>query len=174
MIAMTVQQPYAWAIAAGYKPVENRSKCVWPIGEPIALHAGARWSRRGAYADNVVRSWISWHLSEDETDADLDKLTAHGVLVGLNRHAPAFHTKAVLAVVTIAEVHADAGCCRPWGESLYTENRGRIRTDVVHLSLVDVHHLGVPVPCPGQLGPWALPSDVETAVRDQLKEAHRG
>jgi hypothetical protein len=46
--ALTVQQPFAWAIAEGHKLLENRSWCPVPgdsfkLGERIAIHAGASW-----------------------------------------------------------------------------------------------------------------------------------
>jgi hypothetical protein len=39
MKALTIQQPWAWAIAAGHKTVENRT---WPTSYrgPLAIHAG--------------------------------------------------------------------------------------------------------------------------------------
>lgn len=42
MLALTVKQPWAWATAAGIKPVENRAWRPSPkvIGQRIAIHAG--------------------------------------------------------------------------------------------------------------------------------------
>lgn len=41
MKALSIQQPYAWAIAAGFKPVENRT---WKTGfrGPCLIHAGQK------------------------------------------------------------------------------------------------------------------------------------
>ena len=44
MRALTIQQPWAWAVAAGYKRIENRTWSPVPgafrLGERIAIHAG--------------------------------------------------------------------------------------------------------------------------------------
>lgn len=45
MRALTIKQPWAWAIAMGYKAVENRSWApsakVLAVGDRFAIHAGA-------------------------------------------------------------------------------------------------------------------------------------
>lgn len=47
MRAITVQQPWAWAIFNG-KGVENRTRNIaGKYRGPLAIHAGARWSDRG-------------------------------------------------------------------------------------------------------------------------------
>lgn len=47
MKALTVQQPWAWAILDGRKRVENRSRCCNYRG-PLILHAGKSRIRLGA------------------------------------------------------------------------------------------------------------------------------
>lgn len=171
MHAMTVQQPWATAIASGWKPIENRSACPWPVGQTIAIHAGGRWSNRGAHDERVVRALLTGRgVPEDEPD--LDYMVARLVANGLPRQdGAAFPRGAVLGTVTLTGSHRDDRCCRPWGESLYAEGGGRIRTEVVHLQLADAIALPHPVPCPGQLGAWRLPADCYRAVRDQIQEA---
>lgn len=46
MRALTIRQPWAWAICLGHKRVENRT---WraPVGERIAIHSG-RWDGEAA------------------------------------------------------------------------------------------------------------------------------
>lgn len=52
MLALTIHQPWAWAICARFKPVENRSwapsptRC--PPGTFIAIHASLTWDAEGA------------------------------------------------------------------------------------------------------------------------------
>jgi len=41
MKALSIRQPWAWLIAHGYKPVENRSWCTSYRG-PLYIHAGLR------------------------------------------------------------------------------------------------------------------------------------
>lgn len=47
MKALTVQQPWAWAIIHGGKTIENRTT-LWKYRGPLAIHAGKRFSNRGA------------------------------------------------------------------------------------------------------------------------------
>lgn len=42
MKALTVRQPWAWAIARGHKTIENRSWTTTYRG-PLAIHAAAKW-----------------------------------------------------------------------------------------------------------------------------------
>jgi hypothetical protein len=48
MKAITICQPWAWAIAAGHKIIENRPRA-WHHRGPIAIHAGLskKWMREG-------------------------------------------------------------------------------------------------------------------------------
>jgi hypothetical protein len=46
MMALTVRQPWAWAIVAGYKDVENRSRRTNFRG-PLLIHAGAELDPAG-------------------------------------------------------------------------------------------------------------------------------
>jgi hypothetical protein len=157
--AITVQQPWAWAIVYGYKPVENRTQMVKYRG-PLAIHAGARWSQRGAEFEPLQRAYAEWlgfthwdgpyggHLilpidpAEDERDREL------------------FPFGAVIGVVDLVDCHPEAGCCAPWGEHVSdpaTAHRlahhGRI-AHLVHLVLEDPRPLGEPVPMQGHQGLW--------------------
>lgn len=46
MKALTIQQPWAWAIAEGIKQVENRVWSTSHRGE-LAIHAGKKWDEAG-------------------------------------------------------------------------------------------------------------------------------
>ena len=73
MKAITVKQPWAWAIAHGGKPVENRGnnlRCVKP-GEVFAIHAGKGWdSGAGQQIANIT----------DEEFAYTDEKKATGII----------------------------------------------------------------------------------------------
>lgn len=44
MKALTIWQPWAWAIAEGYKPIENRGwRPHWMLGKRFAIHAGMKY-----------------------------------------------------------------------------------------------------------------------------------
>lgn len=140
--AITVKQPWTWAIAHGGKTIENRSRGTSYRG-PLLIHAGKGWSSRGEY-DPRVRD--AWRLAHPDLNGELGYVEH---LLG-----------AVVAVAELVDSHPDAGCCRPWGESSYTEAGGRTHTDVHHLVLEDVVALPQPVPCRGALGLWRPPPDV--------------
>ncbi|MGJ6127385.1 hypothetical protein QN239_32925 [Mycolicibacterium sp. Y3] len=133
--AITIQQPWAWAIVAAGKNVENRSQA-WSFRGPLLIHAGARWSQRG-------------------DESPLIHQAAHGRSL-----AGALDMSAVIGTAVLVDCHLDAGCCKPWGESSYVEHGGRQRRRVVHLVLEDRTPLAEPIPIPGALGLWIPPVDV--------------
>ncbi|OZF33174.1 hypothetical protein CH296_11095 [Rhodococcus sp. 14-2496-1d] len=139
MKALTVQQPWAWAIMHGGKTIENRTQN-WNYRGPLAIHAGNRFSKRGADSDLVHNAWHS-HGSYKYTPGDRD----------------AFVYGAILGVVDLVDVHPEAGCCKPWGESSYVEHGGRERKQIVHLVLENPRPLAEPYPCSGALGLWTPP-----------------
>ena len=142
MKAITVRQPWAWAIAAGEKLVENRSRGTTYRG-PLAIHAGKAWSTRGANDSRVV---LPWATAFGHRLVDVDRVDPDGLERG--------H---VIAVAQLVDSHPDAECCRPWGESTYAEGSGRVVTTVHHLVLEDVVSLIWPVEVPGALGLWTVP-----------------
>lgn len=161
--AITVQQPWATMIALGHKLVENRARDVWRAGELLAIHAGGRWSARGARDERVARALLGGN-------GDPEPAVARLVRAGIPRRPDAFPAGAVIATALHLGSHPDDGCCRPWGESLYPEGGGRIKTGIVHVRLGDVRALPRPVPCPGSLGRWLLPPDADAEVRALWKE----
>ncbi|OCB56154.1 hypothetical protein A5722_14760 [Mycobacterium vulneris] len=141
MKALTVQQPWAWAIFHG-KLIENRTQ-LWSYRGPLAIHAGARWSDRGAESPLVADAWrqAGGPLFED------------------------MHMGAILGVVDLVDCHPDAGCCQPWGESAYVEHGGRERRRITHLVLENPRPLPEPIPCKGALGLWTPPADIVAALK---------
>lgn len=146
--ALTIHQPYAWAIAAGLKPVENRTWMTYHQG-PIAIHAGVGAGPKWQFQNAV------------EHVADLTGRTVQDVIKACQVRG------AVVAVATLTEVCSEAryrawsvrdACeCGPWsvGRSL-------------HFRLADVRALPEPVPVKGSQQFWDLPDDVDAAVRAQL------
>lgn len=136
MKALTVQQPWAWAIFHG-KTIENRTQ-QWSYRGPLAIHAGQRFSERGGESPLVIEAWER----------------AGGPLLHDLHHG------AILGVVDLVDVHPSAGCCAPWGESSYVEHGGRERRQIVHLVLENPRLLAEPIPCKGALGLWTPPADI--------------
>src|SRR5690606_28490894 len=87
MKALTVRQPWAWAIANGYKTVENRTWNTTHRGQ-VAIHAAARWDR-------------------ETTTARVFELTGAYVLKT--------DVSAIVAVVDVVGVCTAQDCgCGPW------------------------------------------------------------
>jgi hypothetical protein len=131
MKAITVQQPWAWAIVSGTKNVENRTNFgTWrpAQGTTIAIHAGMRWSDGGA-------ARIPWHPDQQATA---------GAIVGT----------AYVHEVHYADGDCDPEVCAEWGENAYREHAGRDRTDIVHLVLEHRRALREVIPWRGALGLW--------------------
>jgi hypothetical protein len=125
---LTVQQPWAWAIAAGHKDIENRSWGTDYRG-PLAIHAGKSWDRPGM---QVCRSVLE----------EL-KVVEPGGQVG-DRHLLA--AGAIVAVVDLVGVCDDGRCrCSVWGG-----------IGQKHWQLKNPRALAEPVPASGRLGLWDI------------------
>lgn len=150
MKAITVRQPWAWAIAAGAKTIENRTRGTSYRGH-LAIHAATRWSGRGAdnYLIRLEHGRRMFH-----TD----------IYVVPMPHPDLFPLGAVIAIAQLVDSHPDTGCCRPWGESTYEEAGGRTRTTLHHLVLDDICPLPMPLPARGALGLWTPDHDLALAL----------
>lgn len=138
MRALTVQQPWAWAIIHGGKDIENRTQA-WSYRGPLAIHAGGRISERG--------------------------MTSHLVGHSLGQHSEVVLRRgAILGVVDLVDVHQAmhlTECCEsPWAESSYAEHGGRNRSEIVHMILENPRPLDEPIPCAGRLGLWTPSAEV--------------
>jgi hypothetical protein len=153
--ALTVQQPWAWAIVHGGKDVENRTQA-WGYRGPLAIHAGQRWSHRGG-ASPLVRSAFGL----DPRSMWPPEHFPLGAIIGVVDLVDA-HTAQVAAVDHVFERDVlDVVCCHSeWAEASYDEHGGSTRRDVVHLVLANPRPLDVPVPCTGRLGLWTPDADV--------------
>ncbi|SCX34511.1 hypothetical protein [Mycolicibacterium fluoranthenivorans] len=146
MKALTVQQPWAWAIFHG-KDIENRTQ-QWSYRGPLAIHAGNRWSDRGGDSELVNAAWKRDAIGA-ATAAEYSQVSRRWTARG-----------AIIGVVDLIDVHPDVNCCAPWGERAYVEHGGRERRRIVHLVLENARPLAEPIPCPGALGLWTPPADI--------------
>lgn len=148
MKAITVMQPWAWAVMAGGKIVENRRQR-WSYRGPLAIHAGKAWSQRGGsnllvreafrafdggYSGPGLPEWLFAAAAQEGNLAG-----ARGVLLG---------------VVDLVDVHISDGCCAPWGEDATSSG-----APICHLVLDRPRLLAQPVPCRGAQGLWSTPED---------------
>lgn len=166
-----MQQPWAWAIVAGGKTVENRTQ-LWTYRGPLLIHAGQRWSDRGGRSPLIGGARLDWLRDHGWTpsagrSAVLEEYTRRGV----PRSTELFPTGVILGAVDLVDVHpAEAGCCdSPWAEQSYAEHGGKTRRDVVHLVLENPVELLDPIPYAGRLGLWTPDPDVEAAVPSRAR-----
>lgn len=125
---LTIQQPWAWAIAAGHKDIENRTWATDYRG-PLAIHSSKTWDRDGMQSCRSVL--------EDKG------VVKEGEQVG-ERHLLA--TGAVLAVVELVDICPGRLCrCNAWAA-----------IGCKHWKLRDARPLAEPVPATGRLGLWDI------------------
>ncbi|OBG21559.1 hypothetical protein A5768_25990 [Mycolicibacterium fortuitum] len=136
MKALTVQQPWAWAIIHGGKSIENRTQ-LWSYRGVLAIHAGQRWSERGDRSPLIEEA-----------------------AKGRSLYPSAFTMGAIIGLVDLVDCHENAGCHKPWGESSYVEHGGHERRRITHLVLENPRALDEPIACKGALGLWTPPPDV--------------
>jgi hypothetical protein len=171
MKAVTVYQPYAWAVGRAAvsptgKPIENRP---WPTRHRglIAIHAGQKWDRDGATNHRVKAEW-SEHI-RSVTDR-----RAAGA--GIEPGGPEFVAGAIIAVANLAAVHHSSSCVRtnPLAEfhldGPYTCSPWAVggAGGMYHWELVNVRLLDEPVPCGGKQKLWDVPDDAWARVLAQL------
>lgn len=146
MRAISVRQPWAWAILHG-KPVENRGK-PWPLGE-YALHA----SKLPAPAkDGTVPYTFMEQVWEARSMARRTGLDWTGILTYESLYATSGAIIGVIEVVDCVTSHSSPFFCGPIG-----------------LVLANVRPLAKPIPCKGALGAWAVPPEIERQVREQVR-----
>lgn len=165
MRALTVRQPWAWAIVHGTKRVENRTQR-WAYRGPLAIHAGLAWDEDGADSDLVAADYLTetgGHLDQYGHVPDYDPRLVRGAITGL---------------VDLVDVHYDQGCCDPWGMHGHApaggyeapvENRGGwTGRRVTHLVLRDPRPLDDPIPYSGALGLWSVPDDLAARITREV------
>jgi hypothetical protein len=131
--ALTVRQPWAWAIAKGHKGVENRSRPVSYRG-PLAIHAAKQWDDSGIEALREV----------------VHQVRAQGGTLppSLRKDGPHSGFGVVIAVVDLVDVCVDGrwdDCdCGPWARP------GQTHWKLTNPRLLD------PFPATGRLGLWEV------------------
>lgn len=153
MRAITIQQPYAFAIAVGAKPVENRGRSIpWraAVGERVAIHAGKTWYD-GAEFDDRFDDLLVDGAMPDVPAAALGAVVAVATLAGVHwggacRFTPVERQR---TVDTESLLPVRPGLCSAWAEP-----------DAWHLVWQDVRPLLEPVPTRGFQGLWTVPDGV--------------
>jgi hypothetical protein len=148
---LTIRQPWAFAIAEGFKTVENRSRRTNYQG-PLLIHAGLKADS----AVSIVRYSRDAAMRLDEVGGPLNYWEARSYLPS-RIVAPPHATLAlgaVIATATLAGCHeAVDGCCAPWG-----------LPGCWHWELADVRPLRTAVARAGALTLWKADADLLAAV----------
>lgn len=149
MRALSLQQPWADAIASGLKPVENRTWPPWPgvLGETIAIHASAS-PRRSAEAQYRR---LAGRAARPLRDMPLGCVIATARVVG------ALHVSSGRAVGDLTERQRSRVLSSPWTEGPWAWLLDQVRA------------LDASVPCRGALSLWVVPA---TVLRRALASVH--
>jgi hypothetical protein len=139
MRAITVRQPWAWAIIHGGKDVENRTRNIaGSYRGPVAIHAGLAAFEQHNLASLTLREA---HGSETPT------YLAFGAIIGVvdlvDVLPPSYYDRA----------ESDEAWCSAWAMKGHHQ-----------LVLENPRPLPAPIPYRGALGLWNLPDDVIAAV----------
>ena len=185
MRAITIRQPWAWAVIHAGKTVENRSRNI--AGDyrgPVAIHASKRDDLNAFIASNVLCEAVESHLPRRASGiADMREpwILNRGMIIGVADLVDVHYatdcydanTKRLTALYNSGpegrkEVEAmpDNGCGGIIGKARFCSLWAH--DEMFHLVFANPRPLTHPIPARGQLGLWTLPDDVEQAVRRQL------
>jgi len=147
---LTIQQPWAFAIAEGFKTVENRTRRTNYRGQ-LLIHASLKHDN----AVPVVRYSRDAAIRLDELGGSGNFYEARALVPSvLYQPHPTLALGAVIATATLTGCHEAAdGCCAPWGFP-----------DQWHWELADVRPLKQAVARVGALGLWKPDAELLAAV----------
>lgn len=176
MKALTLKQPWAWAVAHAGKDVENRT---WKppasvIGHRIAIHAGRTSieANDGEGVDAYEDIVLAFHVACEDDPYDYPKtiikrgriqlggIIAVATIEGWVTERDSYKTRSFagnyLDAAPLAVKHARQS---KW----FTGPYGWLLTDVIALP--------EPIPCKGSQGLWTVPVEVEAEINRQVKFA---
>ena len=164
MKALTIRQPWAWAVIHAGKTVENRSRNI--AGEyrgPVAIHAGLKIDEAGQHDQLIREAWTG----ETRLSPDPDRPTfCHDV-----PWRKAFSYGRIIGIADLVDAHYVDGHSERWdaeAEQNATCSPWAHHGPTWHLVFANPRPLAHPIPARGRLGLWTLPDEVEQAVRRQL------
>lgn len=166
--ALTVLQPWAWAIAHAGKLVENRTWAppAYELCKPIAIHAGKRIDIeslngfRESFRDEYKRFAESEMVATREAiDAVHDRLAGQRRLFDPTAGAGGLVLGAVVAVATLL------ASVRRADDPLLTKAHRKWFVGPVGWVFRDVRTLSAPLYCRGAQGLWTLDPKDEVEVR---------
>lgn len=161
MRALSLRQPYATLIAIGAKSIETRS---WPTRYrgSLLIHASARLDAAGRLECETepFRSVLAAAGFEPEGTARARRPIDRSLPLG-----------AIVACCELVDCRPVIDLVGPRRREILTRHEeafGDYAPGRWAWILANVCRLGEPVSCPGRLGIWVLPSDVEPKVETAL------
>lgn len=154
--ALTVRQPWAWAIIHGGKDVENRSRNIARGHRgPVAIHAGISMDVGGVTDDRILAAIEAYYQKHGRGEAG--GLVPTGAIIGVVDLVDVHHAHDCWRSMTHQGTgEVEEGHCSPWAEP-----------DVYHLMFANPRPLAVPIPWRGMLGLWPVPADLEAMIDSQ-------
>lgn len=147
MKALTLRQPWAWAVLAGGKDVENRTRNV--IGDHrglVLVHAGQQ-------------------LAEPAAFAEVQRLAPHMPVLGTPGNVAA-DSEGILGAVTVVDVHHWDDCqglCSAWAMPGHH-----------HITLTDPVTFPKRIPAKGSLGLWTVDPATAFLAAQHLPDEEAG
>ncbi len=161
MRAITVRQPWAWAIIHGGKDVENRSRNIaGGYRGPVAIHAGLQV----ADETDTPERWIAKAVGELARNGQ--SRTAPMMATDPDTPDHQVHERygwrgAIIGVVDLVGVHEE----RPyWSSRTCYCPSDWAEIDCWHLMLRNPRPLATPIPCRGRLGLWTVPDEIAAQI----------
>lgn len=156
---LSVRNPWAHAIVAGLKPIENRtSGFTKKFRGRLYIASTAGWSERGRNDRRIVDGY---QLHDGPALSEYRYALHHCPAYG-GRSPHPFVSGRILGHVDVVDIHDEAGCaeagglCHPWGEVEYREDEGKVRRNLVHIVMENPVELARPIPVKGRLGIWTF------------------
>ncbi len=152
MKALSLSQPWLWAVLHAGKHVENRTwqPPIAMIGQQILLHAAKSWDDKKLYPVHVAAQQI-------ETMTPIGYLLYHGITAAPSRR-DMYPSSSIVGIATIDRVVTKADTLPEDQRRWFFGPFGWVLTNVLSLPR--------PVPCKGGLGLWNVRDDIVAEVRE--------
>lgn len=158
MRAITVRQPWAWAIVHGGKDVENRSRNIaGSYRGPVAIHAGLAFDNQAADTSPFVQAWHEVWPTKHPATCD-PRIVPQGAIIGVVDLVDAHPASHVDSHTSPDGVTVNRSCCQPWGMLNHH-----------HLVLKNPRALKNPIPAKGKLGLWKPGQELIEAINKELE-----
>jgi hypothetical protein len=163
MRAITVRQPWAWAIVHGGKDVENRTRNIaGAYRGPVAIHAGKTLDEGAVDSLAFRQAWHEQYMPQTIRDGFTEPVLEESY----DEEASWLQRGVLLGVVDLIDSHWSGGDYAfdesGWTPCLHHHcySQGWAMAGHQHLVLSNPRPLVEPIPYKGALGLWTLPDEV--------------